>query len=287
MAWDSVYESEPTNSTYVADTDDSIRNLKVDIRARVAKEHGFNLTESGAQTGHGKHLRGSARAFVSDTSVADPSTVTTDDADYATGRLQVYPTLKRLGYYSGSAWIDLIRNSSGQLFSEVATGTAPMVVASTTEVANLRAATASSALTLNGKTASETATADTILLRDAAGRGKVVAPSASSDIALLSTVTGWTEVVDFTGSTDTLYYISLNVGETKVYAWLCPTPSSGDHKLGCSGAGTYRGVFLQESSSSSVPFALKYFSRVNSTAPLVSVGMGQTAWALVVVKRVA
>lgn len=150
MAWDALYEAQPTDSTYVADTDDAIRSTKTEIRTRVAKEHGFNLSESAPQTGHGKHLRGSARAFVSDTSVADPTTVTADDANYSTGRLQVYPTLKRLGYYSGSAWVDLIRNSSGQLFSEVATGTAPLVVASTTEVANLRSATASNALLLDG-----------------------------------------------------------------------------------------------------------------------------------------
>lgn len=137
--WNSAYEAVPTDSTYVADVDDVVRELKTNLSTRIGKEHGFNLTESSPQTGHGKHLRGTARAFVSDTDIADPTTVTADDADYATGRLQVKPSSGRLCYYSGSAWVDVGGNTAGQLSSGVATGTPPLVVASTTKVDNLNA----------------------------------------------------------------------------------------------------------------------------------------------------
>ena len=139
ITWDSSFNLSPTVADRVRNTPVFIQQSRAAVQERLAVEHCLDLTDGGGQTDHGKHLRGSARAFVSDTSVADPTTVTADDGNYSTGRLQVYPTLKRLGYYSGSAWVDLIRNSSGQLFSEVATGTAPIVVASTTKVTNLNA----------------------------------------------------------------------------------------------------------------------------------------------------
>ena len=144
VTWDSSFNLSPTVANRVRNTPVFIQQSRLAVQERLAVEHCLDLTDGGAQTDHGKHLRGSARAFVSDTAVVDPATVTPDDGNYATGRLQVYPTLKRLGYYSGSAWVDLIRDSSGDfearvLKSTVATGTAPMVVASTTKVTNLNA----------------------------------------------------------------------------------------------------------------------------------------------------
>ena len=64
--------------------------------------------------------------------------------------------------------------STDQVFtSSVATGTAPFTIASTTKVANLNVDK------LNGRTWSESATADTIVSRDDSGRIKVTAPSSS------------------------------------------------------------------------------------------------------------
>jgi len=66
---------------------------------------------------------------------------------------------------------------SGQIISTVSTGTAPLSVSSTTTVTNL------SSDKVDGYDASASATANTVILRDASGRAKVATPSATDDIA--------------------------------------------------------------------------------------------------------
>lgn len=139
VTWDSNFNLSPTIANRVRNTPVFIQQTRAAVQERLAVEHCVDLTDGGTQSDHGKHLQGSARVFVSDTEVEDPTTVVADDADYATGRLQVYPTSRRLAVYYDDAWVDLLRNESGQIVVDSEEGTAPFVVASTTVVTNLNA----------------------------------------------------------------------------------------------------------------------------------------------------
>jgi hypothetical protein len=89
--WNSAYEATPAGSDNPAQGDDAIRDSKVAIRERFAKEHVMNLS-SGLLSEDGWHRQGSAVVFFQ---VAAPTTrpdgitaLTADD----NGRLWVDPT---------------------------------------------------------------------------------------------------------------------------------------------------------------------------------------------------
>lgn len=65
ITWNTAYESEPTNSTYVFELDNKIRELKEAIRERLEKEHVWKTGST-----DGQHIPGNVRVLLVGTKAA-------------------------------------------------------------------------------------------------------------------------------------------------------------------------------------------------------------------------
>lgn len=163
VPWDEMFDQSPIKGDKLGQAYDAIEKTRGGVRERIAQEHSFDFADTGNDN-QGKHLQGSARAFVTDTPPDDASVMVVDDGDYEEGRLLVTPTVKDLLVRISGAWVSLLRgawdaifgnvqadtldasdvttstlSASGAITSTVADGTAPLVVTSATVVANLNA----------------------------------------------------------------------------------------------------------------------------------------------------
>lgn len=175
IGWDAAFEASPVSTDQVGETPDFIRDTRGAVAERIRQEHSFDLTDT-LSSNQGKHLPGSARAFVSDD---DPDTADTleDTDEYFTGRFLYRPTTRKLYIYKDETdeWVDAVLDEDGnlganQLISTVASGTPPLVVASNTLVTNLNADL------LDGVSAAISITASTIPVRDNSGRIYIADP---------------------------------------------------------------------------------------------------------------
>lgn len=106
MAWDASFEAEPNNDTSPVIIDDSVREVKTNVRAVVGDEHEFDLAETGRQ---GEHKAGSAKAY-HQSDETEPTTrpggaaLSADDA----GRLNVVTNAelggREMDVWDGSDW---------------------------------------------------------------------------------------------------------------------------------------------------------------------------------------
>lgn len=163
VPWDEMFDQSPVKGDKLGQAYDAIEKTRGGVRERIAQEHSFDFADTGNDN-QGKHLQGSARAFVTDTPPDDASAMVVDDGDYEEGRLLVTPTVKDLLVRIAGAWVSLLRgawdaifgnvqadtlyasdvttstlSASGAITSTVANGTAPLVVTSATVVTNLNA----------------------------------------------------------------------------------------------------------------------------------------------------
>lgn len=212
--WNNEFNISPTSTNKVGNTPEFIKDTRAGVQERLVKEHSFDLDNP--STGfHGEHLQGSARVLVSETEPEDAS-VLTDDGEFTAGRLRYKSTTKELFIKLVSGWVTLLKggldalltslmvsgpiSAGGQITSTVATGTAPLVIASTTRVANLNvanagyadsagaASVATSANSVSGYGISTSHTANTLLLRDASGRASIAYPTSQFHVANLGAV---------------------------------------------------------------------------------------------------
>jgi hypothetical protein len=135
--WNAAFNASPAGGDNPSQGDDKIREFKVAVYDRVVKEHNFDLTEGGAQPRQGLHKAGSAVAFHQASAPTQRNGVALGAND--AGLIWVNSTTGVWYRWSGSAWVAVTVTTAEQITSTVATGTAPLVVASTTLVANLNA----------------------------------------------------------------------------------------------------------------------------------------------------
>ena len=134
---DSAFQASPAGGDNPAQGDDKIREFKVAMYERWLKEHNMDLAEGGAQPRQGLHKAGSAVAFYQASAPTQRNGVALATVD--AGLLWLDSDTGALNQWSGSVWVDVAVNTTQQIISAVATGTAPLVVASTTKVDNLNA----------------------------------------------------------------------------------------------------------------------------------------------------
>jgi hypothetical protein len=102
VTWDSAFRADPEGSDDPRQGDDSIRQFKVAVEERIAREHIGLYTDTNAN--HGMHRQGSAVAFCQ---AAAPTTSVDGGSLSATldlGRLWVKSTTGHIYYYNGSAF---------------------------------------------------------------------------------------------------------------------------------------------------------------------------------------
>lgn len=128
--WTSLYESQPAGSESLGSMDDEIRSTRVEVRARVKKEHLFG-TSASELTRQGMHKQGSARVFVSSSS-PDASSLPDDAADTGLkGRIWIVvdgsnvPT-GALYYHNGTTWVKIPTAGSDVLAALVGLATQPL-----------------------------------------------------------------------------------------------------------------------------------------------------------------
>lgn len=278
IEWDGQFVISPVPTDKVGDTPTFIQETRAGVEERIKQEHSFNHADT-LNDNQGKHLPGSARALVSDSEPADPELLT-DSGEFLTGRFRYAPTTRKLYIYKDAVdeWVDAVLDENGslaveQLESTIATGTAPLVVASTTVVSNLNvdqldgydAGNASgdvpvsngtvnvnlNADQLDGYHGSSSATASTVIVRDSAGRAKVVAPSADNDIAIKSDVK--VSANDRYTGTSNITLSSVALGETRMRAFRMEGLTTGTTRtVSLPASGTYTYLTCVVASSPSV-----------------------------------
>jgi len=84
--WNAAFEASPANSDAASQGAGKIRNLKTDIRERVAKDHYMDV--AGTDADHGEHVKCTLRATSDPTAVAAKGFLYTKDA--GAGAIELY-----------------------------------------------------------------------------------------------------------------------------------------------------------------------------------------------------
>lgn len=99
LTWTSSFEADPLNTDSLSQTDDHIRQVKVESRDRAETEHEWGSGMGNVTTDTGRHLEGSARCFVQTAAPTLNGTITASclaEADRSGNR----------GCDEGRCWVD-------------------------------------------------------------------------------------------------------------------------------------------------------------------------------------
>lgn len=154
ISWDSAFNSKPVSGDKVGRGYANIQETRQGIQERLVSEHEFDLSV-GTDVRQGLHKAGSAVAFYQASAPTQRNGVDLAAAD--AGIEWIDSDNGMLSVWSGTEWVApfaatgtantlVLRDANGDILgraleSTVATGTAPLRVASTTKVANLDADT--------------------------------------------------------------------------------------------------------------------------------------------------
>lgn len=99
------FNARPVETDKMGEMAQEIRTSRKGITERLVVEH--ELADA-QQANHGKHIMGSARAFVGDTNSLTPETPPYLLADgYAKGRMQFHPTGSNFFVHNGTTWVEI------------------------------------------------------------------------------------------------------------------------------------------------------------------------------------